>query len=108
MYTTGVVCKCQAKLANVMVTRAIYWWIVVWQRLQGMRHWTTGGTGKGIKGHIRQWFSIKNRDESTMRQLETQTLKVFDDITELLLSIFRCDVCIVVLLKHPYILKIWG
>ena len=43
-----------------------------------------------------------------MRQLEMQTLKVFDDITELLLSIFRCDVGIVVMLKHPYILKIWG
>ena len=108
MYTTGVLCKCQAKLAYVMVTRAIYWWIVVWQRLQGMRHWTTWGIGKGMKGHIRQWFTIKNRGESTMKQLETQTLKVFDDITELLLSIFRYDVGIVVMLKHPYILKIWG
>ena len=37
-----------------------------------------------------------------------QTLKVFYDITELLLSIFTCDVGIVVMLKHPYILKIWG
>ena len=46
---------------------------------------------------------FKNWAESTMKQRFKQG-KVFD-IKELLLIIFRCDVDVVVMLKHSYL---WG